>query len=423
MRPRVRWCGSGRFRPPVGPGVRGVARSVGRWSGCGREPAGPLGRRRRRVGATVGASQQRLHRLGDLGFRGVGQLRADVVPGQFPERQPVAAQVCPECGDPAAGARVTHPDPGHVVGVVVDLPQVLVGLVSRRLPAQRVELIGVVGAAPVLDAVGVDRLPAGRQQGDVVLAGQRNRQVAGRLDQRGVLLVRREHPSRRRGVTQAVVGAVLPARHDPLVQQLLQFQHRPQRFGLQATAPAFDVRAGVAGHELGEQRPDRRHQLLDVWFLCRRAGMGGLEVDPQERAGRAEVPRQEHAALVDHDRLRDDDRPGRGVFEPLVDAGQPPVRQHRPGHRQRLRPARPHRLRSQSPGQQDAGVDRLRGRAQHRCGHRLGSHVDHAGQLHPPRRAVVEQDQHVQGCGVHLHQLTRGEHPRPVKRRCRGRRH
>jgi hypothetical protein len=56
--------------------------------------------------------------------------------------------------------------------------------------------------------------------------------------------------------------------------------------------------------------------------------VGGLEVDTHRAAGGAERLREVNHAVVADDGLRDDHRPSRGVFEPLVDGDQPLVRQH-----------------------------------------------------------------------------------------------
>jgi hypothetical protein len=69
----------------------------------------------------------------------------------------------------------------------VDLPQVLVVFDTGRLLAERVEFLAVVGPAVHLDAVGVDGMPAGREQLDVVVGRQGDRDVADGLDHRGVL--------------------------------------------------------------------------------------------------------------------------------------------------------------------------------------------------------------------------------------------
>ena len=203
------------------------------------------------------------------------------------------------------------------------------------------------------------------------------------------------------------MGPVQPERDQPLIEQLLQLGHGPQRLVLDMTAAAVRAAPGIAGGELAEQRGDRPEVPLDVAFLRSAAQVGGLDGDAQVPAGGPERGRDEHAAVVDHDGVRDDHRPGGGMLQPLVDREQPLIGQHRMGHLQRLGPARPHRLRGQGAGQQHARVDRLRRGAQHRGGHHPGGDVDHAGQLDPAGNAVVQQHQHVQRGGVDLHDLAR----------------
>ena len=172
-------------------------------------------------------------------------------------------------------------------------------------------------------------------------------------------------------------------------------------------AAAVRAAPGIAGGELGEQRGHRPEAPFDVAFLRSAAQVRGLDGDAQVPAGGPERGRDEHAAVVDHDRVRDDHRPGRGVLQPLVDVEQPLIGQHRMRHPQCLRPARPHRLRGEGAGQQHAGVDRPRRGPQHRGGHHPRGHIDHPGQLHPAGNPVVQQHQHVQRGGVDLHHLAR----------------
>jgi hypothetical protein len=78
--------------------------------------------------------------------------------------------------------------------------------VAGVLAPQRSQVVAVVGAVLDADAVVVDLAPLDRQQFQVVLTGQGQRQVPGRGDQRGVLLVRRQHPPRLVRVSQALMG-------------------------------------------------------------------------------------------------------------------------------------------------------------------------------------------------------------------------
>ena len=92
-------------------------------------------------------------------------------------------------------------------------------------------------------------------------------------------------------------------------------------------------------------------------------------------------------------------------------------------HPQRRRPARPHRLGHQHPGQQQRRVDRLGAdRPQHRRADRAGRDVHRDRQVRPHRHPVIQQHHHVDRGGVDLHLLTRpggerrGEQPcRPVR--------
>ncbi len=93
------------------------------------------------------------------------------------------------------------------------------------------------------------------------------------------------------------------------------------------------------------------------------------------------------------------------MLQPLVDLGQPPMRQHRPGHAQRVGPARPHRLRGQRAGQEQGGVHRLGRRPQHRCRDGPCRAVDQPGQLGAVDHAVVQHHPHVHRSGVDLHPL------------------
>jgi hypothetical protein len=179
------------------------------------------------VRALMSASEQGVYGLRDLllgwGSAVGGQLLAGVVPRHFPEWNRDRGQVFPEDGDPAAFPVVSDPDPRDVVGVVMDLPQVLPGFDAGLLAAQRVEVLAVVDTVVELDAIGVDRPPGSWQQFDVVLGGECHRDIPGHLDQGGVLLVGGERPARDGRVTEPVVGPLLPAGDDPFIQQFLEF--------------------------------------------------------------------------------------------------------------------------------------------------------------------------------------------------------
>ena len=207
-------------------------------------------------------------------------------------------------------------------------------------------------------------------------------------------------------IAQRVVRPVLPGRDDPLIQQILQLRQRPQVFALQQTSAPIGVRPVYPATNWANSVATEP-SIDSMCPLSVGAPSGSVQVDPQEPAGVLERDRHEHRPVVDDDRGRDHHRPGRGMLQPLVQARQPTPGQHRPRHGKGLRPSRPHRLRRGGACQQQAGVHRLRRRAQHRGGDRPGRDIYHAGELALPGHAVGQQDQHVQRGGVHLHQLAR----------------
>ena len=71
-----------------------------------------------------------------------------------------------------------------------------------------------------------------------------------------------------------------------------------------------------------------------MWGLSSERPGAPVDADPQVPAGSTEVAGDEHRPVVDDDGVRHDDRPGRRVPQPLVDAQQPVVRQGRVRHRQ-----------------------------------------------------------------------------------------
>lgn len=200
--------------------------------GAGRDAAVLLGRcgfpallRRRPGGAGVCAGEQGGDGLGEFFLGGLGQLVADVVPGQVAEGDRSPVQVLPGRLDPfTVAAVIAYPDAGDVVGVAVDLPESAFSGDSRVAASHRPEFGGVVGAVVDPDAVGVDGPPGRGQEFDVVLAAERDRDIAAGLDQGGVLLIGGKQAPRMVGITQALVRAVLPLRDDPLVQQVLEFR-------------------------------------------------------------------------------------------------------------------------------------------------------------------------------------------------------
>ena len=218
----IGWSGSGRtFRPAACRCGRRFRPGPGRLRGgpgAGGDPAvfrgGLAARTAWLAGALVCSLEQGADGLSDLPLGRIpaagGQLPASVVPGQLAERRRGGGQVLPEHGDPAAVPVVADPDPGHVAGIAVDLPQVLLRGDARALSPERVQLLAVIDPVADLDAVGVDGPPGRGQQLDIVPGRQRDRDISGRLDQGRVLLVRRERPPRRGRVAQPVVRPVLP---------------------------------------------------------------------------------------------------------------------------------------------------------------------------------------------------------------------
>ncbi|MFZ0118617.1 MAG: hypothetical protein WBR33_09665 [Pseudonocardiaceae bacterium] len=130
------------------------------------------------------------------------------------------------------------------------------------LAAVGVERLAVVGAVADLDAVGVDDPPGRRQQLDVIVGAQWDGNVTGDLDQRRVLLIRCQCLARGQRVAKPVVGPVLPVRHDPLVEQVLQLGDRPDRVLVGVVAASIHAATDVAGDVLGEQGGDRAEGAL-----------------------------------------------------------------------------------------------------------------------------------------------------------------
>jgi hypothetical protein len=74
-----------------------------------------------------------------------------------------------------------------------------------------VELAAVVGPQADLDTVGVDHPPFGRQQLEVILGAEWDRDVVGDRDQTGVTFVRGQRLTGGQRIPQPLVRAVLPA--------------------------------------------------------------------------------------------------------------------------------------------------------------------------------------------------------------------
>ena len=153
--------------------------------------------------------------------------------------------------------------------------------------------------------------------------------------------------------------------------------------------------------------------------VCR-SGSAGAPAAPtaQGPAGGQERLRDEDLAVVDHDRVRDDHRPGRGMLQPLVDAESAAGRAA-PSGPSAARPPSPGRIGSGThPGQQHAGVHRLGRQAAAPPRHGAGRDVDRAGQLRPAGHPVVQHHQHIQRRGVDLHR-SRPAPTRPPARTAR----
>ncbi|SIN24675.1 Uncharacterised protein [Mycobacteroides abscessus subsp. abscessus] len=225
---------------------------------------------------------------------------------------------------------IAHPDPRHVVGVVVDFPLPAMIVDTGMLTAVRVECFSVIGAVIDADAVLVDRAPACRQQLDVVISTQGHRHVPGDLDQRSVFLIGRQRFSWRHRITQTLVWPVLPHRHDPLIQQRLQLHHRPHGALLSVLAAPLHRGTHISGHMLGEQGAHRLQGALNLGFVGRGIGVRGLQTDPQRATGLPKRLRQIGFAVITHNRLRGDHRPRRRISQPLIDTGQTAMRKHRP---------------------------------------------------------------------------------------------
>lgn len=166
---------------------------------------------------------------------------------------------------------------------------------------------------------------------------------------------------------------------------------------------------------LREQGGHRLQGAFDLRLICWRVRVGRLQIDPQRGARLPTRLRQIRFPVIADDRLRSDYRSGGRIGQPLIDIGQMPMRQHRPRHPQRVRPPWSHRLRGQCPGQQQCGIHRLGGGSQHRGWNRACRIIDHACQLNPVRRAVIEDHPHIQWRGIDLDHLTRPGHCQRAK--------
>ncbi len=273
----------------------------------------------------------------------------------------------------------------------------------------------VVGAVVDADAAAGDGVEAHGQQFQVVGAGQRQRHVPGRAQQRAPHLVRGQRLLRQDRVAQPVVGAVLPARGDPLVQQLLQLGHGEACFVLHRPAALQDVGAGVAGDVLCEQRVDTSERPLDGALGGRGTRRGGLHAHPEGFAGGQERGGDEDPAAVDDDRLGHHHRACRRLLKPRVQGQQPGVGDGGVGQAQLAGPAGPCGVGHGHLGEQQGRVHGPRALlAQHGRHHRPRGHIQGDGQLRAYRAAVLADSHHVQAGGVDLDQLARPQrHRRP----------
>ena len=109
--------------------------------GAGGDPPVPLAHAGLRLSVRPrgGAAQQFFDGVGDLLLGGLAaEAVAGVVPGELAERMGTVSRYF-QCGDPAV--RAADEDPGHVIGVVADLPEALALLDAGRLLPQRAELL------------------------------------------------------------------------------------------------------------------------------------------------------------------------------------------------------------------------------------------------------------------------------------------
>ncbi|MGW7200260.1 hypothetical protein [Streptomyces chryseus] len=239
------------------------------------------------------------------------------------------------------------------------------------------EEIRVVGAVVDADARGGDRLPAHRQQLEVVVAAQRDGDVAGDGDEGGPHLVRGERFAGHHRVAQAFVGPVVVV-HQPLIKQVLQLGDAVAGVFFGVGAAAGDVGAGVAGQVLAEQVVDGAEGALDDAFGGGGVGRGGLDADAEALAGGGESAGDVNLAPVDDDRLGQHDRPGRRPCQALVQRGQPLVGECGSAvHAQDVRPGGAGGVRDGHLRQQQGRIDGFgRAGAQHGGDDGTGRDVD-----------------------------------------------
>lgn len=186
----------------------------------------------------------------------------------------------------------------------------------------------VIGAVVQADALLTHPDPSGRQQPQIILTGQRDRQIALHRHARRVHLVRRQmgQVSVIR-VGELRVRCVLPLQGDPLLEQIVELGKRPQLLAVHSPPHPNRIPAGVAVHVLAELRLDRPEASFDDRLVLAGALAGSPHRDTQVLAGVEERPPGEHRSVVDDDQVGNDYRPRRSMREPGVDGDQFLIRQ------------------------------------------------------------------------------------------------
>lgn len=192
--------------------------------------------------------------------------------------------------------------------------------------------------------------------------------------------------------------------HQPFIEEVLQLGDAVAGFVFGVAAAAGDVGSGVAGPVLAPHCVDGAESALHDAFGGGGVGRGGLDTDAEALAGGGEGAGDEGFAAVDDDRLGQDDRPGRGAGQALVECGQPVVWQG--GglvHAQDVGPGGASGVRDGHLREQQGRVDGL-GRAGAQDGGEdgAGGDVDGDGEFGAREGAVVEEGQDVEAGGVDL---------------------
>ncbi|WP_440862379.1 hypothetical protein, partial [Streptomyces capoamus] len=229
--------------------------------------------------AGAGAAHELVEGVGEVGLSAVGvgvvgEGGADVLPRLFVEGPVGVGAVDPwDLGQFSVGQ--AQPDLADVVGVGVDFPLAAARGDGGGLAAVWAQQVAVVGAVVQADAAFGDRLPAHRQQFQVIVLGQGHGHVAGDRDEGGPHLVRRQRRPGQDGMAQPFVRAVVVV-DEPFVEEVLQLRDGEARFAFGVAAATRDVGAGVAGQVLAEHRVDRAEGALDDAFGGGGVGRGGL---------------------------------------------------------------------------------------------------------------------------------------------------